>query len=422
VRLWKTGLAAKAMPENKSYSRSTHLAVGGRSGDVTRGAVNPPVVHASTFLFDSLGEMLRISANPTDRSDQYYGSTGTATSRALEDAITLIDGGAGCVLFPSGLSAVASALLSFLEKGDHLLMVDSCYGPTRVFCDDRLSAFGIETTYYDPMIGAGISSLIRPNTRCIFLESPGSITFEIQDIPAICEVARNAGLITLMDNTWATSLYFDAFAHGADISIQAGTKYLSGHADVMMGMVSAQDSIHLQQVRELAFDMGLLAAPDDCYLILRGIRTLELRLEKHHANALKLARWLQDVPTVQRVLYPALPDCPGHEFWKRDFQGASGLFSVVIDPVNTEQLGAMLDHMQLFGMGYSWGGFESLMIPMDTESLRCASDCSVGGTLLRIHVGLEDPDDLIRDLDAGFERMRLAGAGIPGDIDQGPDD
>ena len=406
------------MPGNDTYSRSTRLAVGGRSRKVNRGAVNPPVVHVSTFLFDSLEEMLRVSAKPTDRGGQYYGRTGTATTRALEDAITLIDGGAGCVLFPSGLSAVASALLSFLEKGDHLLMVDTCYGPSRTFCDNRLRALGIDVTYYDPMIGAGISSLIRDNTRCIFLESPGSITFEVQDIPAICKAAKRAGVITALDNTWASSFYFDAFGHGVDISIQAGTKYLSGHADVMMGMVSAKDPGHLQRVRELAFDMGLHAAPDDCYLLLRGIRTLELRLGKHQSNALKLARWLQGLPVVRQVLHPALPGCPGHEFWKRDFRGASGLFAVLIDPVNTKSLGAMLDHMQLFGMGYSWGGYESLIIPMNPASLRSASDCGLEGTLLRIHAGLEDPDDLIRDLDSGFERMRLAGATSGDDIDQ----
>ena len=397
------------MPAKDRFSSSTRLAVGGRSGEVNRGAVNPPVVHVSTFLFDSLKEMQRVSVRPTDRGGQYYGRVGTATTRALEDAITLIDGGAGCVLFPSGLSAIASALLSFIEKGDHLLMLDSCYGPTRTFCDNRLKALGIEVRYYDPMIGAGISSLIQDNTRCIFLESPGSITFEVQDIPAMCKAARDAGVTTLLDNTWASPLYFDAFGHGVDVSIQAGTKYLSGHADVMMGTVSAQQPGHLQRVRDLAFDMGLHAAPDDCFLLLRGIRTLELRLEKHHRSALKLVQWLQDLPEVRKVLHPALPGCPGHEFWKRDFKGASGLFAVVIDPVNTENLGVMLDHMQLFGMGYSWGGFESLMIPMKPESVRSVSGNAVDGTLLRIHAGLEDPNDLISDLDSGFERLRLAG-------------
>jgi len=286
-------------------------------------------------------------------------------------------------------------------------MVDSCYGPTRAFCDDRLTALGIEVTYYDPMIGAGISSLIQDNTRCIFLESPGSITFEVQDIPAICKAARQVGVITLMDNTWASPLYFDAFGYGVDVSIQAGTKYLSGHADVIMGMVSAKDPGHLRQVRKLAFDLGLHAAPDDCYLLLRGIRTLELRLEKHQRSALELAQWLQGLPEVRKVLHPALPGCPGHEFWKRDFQGASGLFAVVIDQVDTKCLAAMLDHMQLFGMGYSWGGYESLMIPMSPESHRCASACAMGGTLLRIHAGLEDTNDLIRDLESGFERIHI---------------
>ena len=308
------------MADKSSYSRNTRLAVGGRSREVNRGAVNPPVVHVSTFLFDTLEDLQRVSANPYDRDGQYYGRTGTVTTRSLEDALSLIDGGLGCVLFPSGLSAIASALLSFLQKGDHLLMADSCYGPTRTFCHRRLQPLGIEVTYYDPVIGENISGLFRENTRCVFLESPGSITFEVQDVPALCEQAGQSGIITLLDNTWASPLYFDAFGQGVDVTIQAGTKYVSGHADVMAGAVSAKDPDHLQRIRELAFDMGLHMAPDDCYLLLRGLRTLDLRLERHQANALKLARWLQGVPVVRKVIHPALPGCLGHELWKRDFQ------------------------------------------------------------------------------------------------------
>lgn len=401
------------MKKTDSRSVSTRLVMGGRSREVNRGAVNPPVVHVSTFLFDSLEDMRQVSARPTDRGGQYYGRVGTQTTRALEDAITLIDGGSGCVLFPSGISAITGALLAFLEQGDHLLMVDACYGPTRTFCDRRLESLGVDVTYYDPMIGAGIADLIQENTRCIFLESPGSITFEIQDIPAICQAARKAGVITLMDNTWATPLYFDAFAHEVDISIQAGTKYFSGHADVMAGSVSASDPDHVQRLRELAFDLGLHMAPDDCYLLLRGIRTLEVRLERHQRTAFELAAWLKGRPGVRRVLHPAFSDCPGHAEWKRDFSGASGLFAIVIDPVDTPALGAMLDGMDLFGMGYSWGGFESLMIPMDPALLRSASNLRIEGTLLRIHAGLEDTDDLIRDLEAGFARLwAAAGTGL----------
>jgi cystathionine beta-lyase len=268
---------------------------------------------------------------------------------------------------------------------------------------------GVEVTYYDPMIGDGIADLIRKNTRCIFLESPGSITFEVQDIPAICRAARTADVITLMDNTWATPLYFDAFGHGVDVSIQAGTKYFSGHADVMAGSVSASDPVHVQRVRDLAFDLGLHIAPDDCYLLLRGIRTLGVRLERHQRTALDLAAWFAGRPGIRRVLHPAFPDCPGHAEWIRDFSGATGLFAIETDPVDTLALAAMLDDMSLFGMGYSWGGFESLMIPMDPKSLRTASNPGIEGTLLRIHAGLEDTDDLICDLEAGFERLWQAG-------------
>jgi cystathionine beta-lyase len=393
------------MGKNDNLSVSTRLVTAGRLRKVDHGAVNPPVVHESTFLFDSLEEMQRVSVHPTERSGQVYGRIGTVTTRALEDAITLIEGGAGCVLFPSGLSAITGALLAFLEAGDHLLMVDTCYGPTRTFCDSRLASLGVEVTYYDPMIGAGISELVRKNTRCIFMESPGSLTFEVQDVPAICRVARERGIVTLLDNTWASPLYFDAFAHGVDVSIQAGTKYFSGHSDVMAGSVSASDPDHVARVRDLAFDLGLHMAPDDCYLLLRGMRTLELRLEQHQRGALKLARWLKDQPGVRTVLHPALPSCPGHLQWQRDFSGASGLFAIVIDPVGTDALSAMLDHMELFGMGFSWGGFESLIVPMDYTSLRTASDPGIEGTLLRIHVGLENPDDLIRDLGSGLERL-----------------
>ena len=307
----------------------------------------------------------------------------------------------------SGKAAITATLLALLKAGDHLLIVDSVYAPTRRFADHTLSRFGIETTYYDPLIGHGIAELIRPETRVVFCESPGSVTFEVQDLPAIAEAAHAAGAVVITDNTWASPLYFKPFAHGADISIQAATKYVGGHSDLMMGVITTTEELH-HRLQAPLYEVASVAAPDDCYLALRGLRTLAARLERHQRSALQLADWLSHRPEVAKVLYPALPGAPGHELWKRDFLGASGLFGFVLRPCSKTQLAAMLDHMELFGMGYSWGGYESLLIPTHPEAIRTAVPWRAEGPLLRIHVGLEDPADLIRDLEAGFARLTAA--------------
>src|SRR6185436_11935453 len=302
------------------------------------------------------------------------------------DAINRLEGGAGCVLAPSGYAAVTVALLSVLSSGDHLLMTDAAYGPTRVFCDKILTRFGVEVTYYEPTIGAGIAELIRPNTRAVFCESPGSLTFEVQDIPAIAEAAHKRGLVVIADNTWATPLLFDAFAHGVDITLHTATKYIVGHSDAMLGVVTANDATW-KRLLETHGNLGIHTGPDDVYLGQRGLRTLAVRLKQHFETAMTLAKWLQARPEVARVLYPALPDDPSHKLWKRDFKSASGLFGVEFKPVSQTALAAMLDHLELFGMGWSWGGYESLIVP--SHPTRTARAYHTDGPLLRIHAGLE---------------------------------
>jgi cystathionine beta-lyase len=297
--------------------------------------------------------------------------------------------------------------MSLLEAGDHLLVVDSVYGPTRRIADGMLKKFGVETSYYDPRIGAAIAALIRPNTRVVFTESPGSLTFEVQDIPAIAAVAHAHGAVVVMDNTWASPLYFKPFAHGVDVSIQAATKYIGGHSDVMMGIVTTTAELW-PRVRHGTFEIATAAGPDDCYLALRGLRTMATRLERHWRSGLKVAEWLAGRPEVERVLHPALASFPDHALWRRDFTGASGLFGFVLRPCTRSQLAAMVDHMELFGMGYSWGGFESLLIPTRPETMRTAVPWRTDGPTMRAHVGLEDPADLIADLEAGLARLRAA--------------
>jgi cystathionine beta-lyase len=361
------------------------------------GAVNTPVYRASTILFPTLDALEGRDAPYT------YGRRGTPSSRSLEDAITALEGGTRTVLCPSGANAIATAILSVCRAGDHLLMVDSCYNPTRTFCDKLLKRLGVETTYYDPTIGAGIEALFKPNTKAVFCESPGSLTFEVQDVPAIARVAHAKGASVLLDNTWGTPLFFDAFAHGVDLSIQAATKYVGGHADAMMGYVCANAG-HEARLTETHDGLGLCVGGDDCFLILRGLRTMPVRLRQHQENGLKLARWLATRPEVERVLHPALESDPGHALWKRDFKGACGLFGVVLKPVPHKALAAFMDNLALFGMGFSWGGYESLIVTSHTH--RTAKPFHTGGPLIRIHAGLEDADDLIADLAQGLERMR----------------
>jgi len=378
----------------KGKAPETRLVEAGRRPEWTGGIVNPPVWRASTVLFDSVADMK--AANPPADGTLHYGRNGTPTSWALQEALTELEPGAAMTrLYPSGAAAAAGALLAVLEAGDELLMVDSAYGPTRLLCDDPLKRFGVTTTYYDPMIGAGIADLIGDRTRAVFMESPGTHTFEVQDVPAICAVAKARGLVTLIDNTWATPHFFQAIRASIDLSILACTKYIGGHADLMLGAVTATEQVadRLERARRL---LGQTAGPDDCWLSLRGLRTLDVRLRRHEENGLKVARWLQQQPQVARVLHPALPGCPGHEHWARDFTGASGLFSFVLDGGNAADAERLIDSLKLFGIGYSWGGFESLALPADP--VRTATRLDLEGPLVRLHVGLESPDDLIADL------------------------
>jgi cystathionine beta-lyase len=386
-------------PDAPRRKPETEVVTAGRNPLAHHGAVNPPVYHVSTLIHPTLESLEK-------RSQTYsYGRRGSPTLQALSDAINRLEGGAGTVLAPSGYAAVTVALLSVLSSGDHLLMTDAAYGPTRVFCDKILNRFGVETTYYGPTIGAGIAELIRPNTRAVFCESPGSLTFEIQDIPAIADVAHKRGLVVIADNTWATPLLFDAFAHGVDITLHAATKYIVGHSDAMLGVATANDATW-KRLLETHGNLGIHTGPDDVYFGQRGLRTLAVRLKQHYQTAITLTTWLQQRKEVARVLYPALPEDPSHKLWKRDFKGASGLFGVELKPVSQKALAAMLDHLELFGMGWSWGGYESLIVP--SHPVRTARRYHTEGPLLRIHAGLEAADDLIADLEAGFVRLTQA--------------
>lgn len=381
----------------------TVLAHAGRDPFANHGVVNPPVYHASTIVFPTLAELEAGDRTPFEGTR--YGRRGTPTTFALEQAVTALEGGYRSIAVPSGLSAITTTLLALLKQGDHLLMVDSVYAPTRRFCDRVLTGFGIEVSYYDPL--ADIRPLIRSNTKVVFTESPGSLTYEVQDIPAIATAARAAGAVSVIDNTWSAGLLFKPFAHGIDISIQAATKYIVGHSDAMMGLITTNEETFLRVKRASAL-LGVAAGPDDCYLALRGLRTLAPRLAHHQATAMRIAEWLEGRAEVKQVLYPALPSFPGHTLWKRDFSGANGLVSVVLHEVSHAALAAMLDGLALFAMGYSWGGFESLIIPFDPKASRTASTWTETGPCLRLHCGLEDADDLIADLDAGFARLRAA--------------
>lgn len=387
-------------PELKA---DTRLVTGGRDPFSYHGFVNPPVHHASTVLYRNADDML------AGRGRYHYGRRGTPTSDALEQAMAEIEGPAcaGVALVPSGLNAISTTLLSAANAGDHILVTDSVYEPTRILCNSVLKRLGIETTYYDPLIGAGIAELFKPNTRLVFLESPGSLSFEVQDVPAIAAAAHAKGALVALDNTWATPLYFRALDFGVDLSIQAGTKYVGGHADVMIGMISASAAAW-PQLHKTVGTLGLCVGPDDIYLAMRGLRTLGVRLGRHQESGLKIARWMQERPEVARVLYPPLESDPGHALWQRDFTGACGLFSVVLKPASDAAIRAFLDAVKLFGLGYSWGGFESLVIPFNCTKCRTATQWAPGGPTLRFHVGLEDTADLITDLERGFAALAAA--------------
>ncbi|MGA8967107.1 MAG: cystathionine beta-lyase [Pseudolabrys sp.] len=381
----------------------TLLVTSGRDPEAYYGFVNPPVYHASTLLYPTAEDQV------AHRARYNYGRRGTPTTEALENALRELDGEscAGVALLPSGLAAIAVALLAATGSGDHVLVPDSVYRPTRNFCNGVFKRLGAETTYYDPVIGPGIAKLFKPNTRAVFVEAPGSQSFEMQDIPAIAKIAHDKKAIVLMDNTWATPLYFRAFDKGVDMQIQAGTKYIGGHSDIMFGCVSA-NAATLPALKDTVYSMGLCIGPDDMYLALRGLRTLGVRLARHFQSGLRVARWLEQRPEVLRVMHPALESDPGHNIWKRDFTGACGLFSIVLKPTSEKSVHAFLNELALFGLGYSWGGFESLAILFDCTEYRTATKWAPGGPALRFHIGLEDPDDLIADLERGFGALAAA--------------
>ncbi|KAB0464233.1 MULTISPECIES: cystathionine beta-lyase [Vibrio] len=388
-----------------SESKTTKLITAGRDKKWTNGVVNPPVQRASTVVFNTVEEKRKATVNRANKT-LFYGRRGTTTHFAFQDAMVEVEGGAGCALYPCGTAAISNAILSFVETGDHILMVDTCYEPTRDFCETIMKKMGVETTYYKPTIGEDIKDLIKPNTKVLFTESPGSVTMEVQDIPTLARIAHEHEIIVMLDNTWAAGVNFSPFDFGVDISIQAATKYIVGHSDVMLGTAVANEKCW-EQLREQSYLMGQCVSPDDAYLGLRGIRTLDVRLRQHAESSLKVAKWLETRPEVDHVRHPALETCPGHEFFKRDFTGGNGLFSFVLKNSNPQATTALLDGMTHFSMGYSWGGFESLILanePSSFNSLRTVANPNLEGTLIRVHIGLEDVDDLIADLEGGLER------------------
>jgi cystathionine beta-lyase len=389
----------------RSRRTATKVVTAGRDPASYHGFVNPPVYHASTVLYPSAEDYL------AHRARYQYGRRGTPTSEALELALQELEGPqcAGVALVPSGLAAISTALLSVVHAGDHVLVTDSAYGPTRTFCDQILARLGITTTYYDPLAGSAIVELFRPNTRLVFVESPGSQSFEMQDVPAIAKAAHDKGVLVVMDNTWATPLYFRPLEHGVDLSVQAGTKYIGGHSDLMLGTISANAATVAALKSTVRFS-GLCEGPDDVYLGLRGLRTLAVRLDRHFESGLGVARWLEQRPEVLRLLHPALPSHAGHAIWKRDFSGASGLFSAVLKPVPQKAFFAFLDELELFGIGASWGGYESLAIPFDCAPMRTATRWQPGGPTVRFHIGLEAVEDLLADLERGFAALAAANA------------
>ena len=388
----------------KDKSIDTKLVAGGRRKEWHGRLVSPPVDRGSTVLFDDVAELR--AAKP-GLGKPYYGLHGWPTQWALAEALTELEpGAAGTAIAETGLAAVTSALCAVLESGNELLMVDSAYGPTRRFCDVVLARFGISTRYYDPLAGADeLEAMLGETTRAIFMESPGSHSFEIQDVPGIAAMARRRGIASILDNTWATSLFLPAIAHGVDISLQALSKYVGGHSDLLLGAVTANTDYY-ERVQRAVFDFGHAAAPDDAWLTSRGLRTLSVRLKRHEQSGLIVARWLADHPKVARVLHPAFESCPGHEYWKRDFSGSTGLFTFILKGGDAPSRDRLIDSLELFGIGYSWGGFESLAVPSEPE--RTASRLDWEGPAVRLQIGLEDPADLIADLEAALDSYPAA--------------
>jgi len=383
-------------PPRKKATQVGHL---GRAPRKFLGAVNTPVFRASTILFSTVADLE--ASTRGEYAGISYGLHGLPTVTDLQAAIATLEGGHAALAVPSGLTATTLPLLALTQPGDHVLVTDSVYGPTRRFCELHLKRLGVEVSYYDPLLGGDLAREFRRNTRIVFVESPGSLTFDVQDVPAIAAVAHARNALVILDNSWATPLYFRAFDFGVDVSVHAATKYIGGHSDVLVGIIVGSEAT-FPLLHRLWTDMGVTASSDDCYLALRGLRTLAIRLARHQASATRIAEWLRTRPEVNEVIYPALPGSRGHELWKRDFQGATSLFGVVLNPVAKERIDAMLDSLRIFSMGWSWGGFESLIIPTYPERVRTASRWEVGGPSLRLYIGLEDPDDLIADLTEGF--------------------
>ena len=390
--------------------RETRLVHAGRDPEQHQGTVNPPIHRASTILYPTV-EAFEQRIGRKYGTTSSYGIYGTPITYALREALAELSGGARSLVTSSGLSAITQALAAFLRQGDHVLVPDSTYGPTRNFCAGTLARFGVETTFYDPAIGGEIAGLIRPATKVVYAESPGSLTFEIQDVPAIAAAAHARGATVFFDNTWATPLNFRAFDHGVDVEIQAATKYLAGHSDLLMGVITARTEAIFRHLKDGIDEFGDCVAPDLCYETLRGLRTLHVRMKRHEESALHIARWLTGRPEVTRVLHPALPDHPGHALWRRDFIGSSSLFGVVLRTESKAAVAAMLEGLALFKIGASFGGFESLILPPQLKDNRTVRPWSEHGTLLRLHVGLEAPDDLVADLEAGLRRL----AAVPAD-------
>jgi len=391
-----------------THKVETLLVTAGRDTKAQKGFVNPPVVHGSTVLYPTAADL------HAHRGEFQYGRRGTPTTKALQEALMALEGPqcAGVGIAPSGLAAITTTLLAVLKAGDHLLVCDNAYRPTRNFCNGILARYGVETSYFDPLAGASIAGLFRPNTRAVVVEAPGSQSFEMPDIPAIASIAHARGALVIDDNTWATALYHRSLEQGVDISMQAATKYIGGHSDIMFGTIAA-NARAWPLVAEAIQLLGVCAGPDDVFLALRGLRTLSVRMAQHHKSALEMARWLAERPEVISVLHPALESHPGHAIWKRDFTGASGLFSIVLQPKPQAAVDALLDTVKLFGMGYSWGGFESLVIPFDCAPYRTATKWAPGGPALRLHVGLENVEDLKADLERGFAAFNAARGARP---------
>ncbi len=385
-----------------SQKDKTKLVHDGRMSALHHGAVNPPVYHASTFLYDSYLQLVGKAPRP-----QYsYGRHFTPTSEALQQALCSLEGGFKTVLTPSGLNACALSILAFVETGDHILLTDNVYFPSQEFCNYGLSRMGVDVTCFDPSVGTGIENMITPKTKVIFLEAPGSQTMEIADLEKIVAIARAHNITTIIDNTWATPLYFKPLSIGIDVSVQSVTKYISGHADALIGAITCNEK-HYTQLRKMHRSLGLCAGPDDVRIALRGLRTLDVRLERHMQNSIEIAKWLEQQELVKNVLHPALPSHPQHDLWQKLFSGATGLFSFTIAPQTDEALSAMLDNMTYFGMGFSWGGFESLIMPYPIIPRKVRPFPS-DQLLIRLHIGLEDVEDLKQDLAQGFERLKMS--------------